>query len=128
MTQKDRDLYLKDLCARLSYHPKAEITFGKIKEIKTFVCKHLFIPPHESRKPKTYEVKLFLRSMSSMTDEERKEKLSFFQVVELNSGLTPLLSALKSFEYINWLNAHHFDYRGLIPMGLALEAPEGMYK
>ena len=29
---------------------------------------------------------------------------------------------------MDWLNAHHFDYRGLIPMGLALEAPEEMYK
>jgi hypothetical protein len=28
----------------------------------------------------------------------------------------------------DWLNAHHFDYRGLIPMGLALVAPKGMYK
>ena len=28
---------------------------------------------------------------------------------------------------IGWLNAHHFDYRGLIERGLALEAPEGMY-
>lgn len=27
----------------------------------------------------------------------------------------------------DWLNEHHFDYRGLIPMGLALEALEGMY-
>jgi hypothetical protein len=27
----------------------------------------------------------------------------------------------------DWFNAHHFDYRGLIPMGLAFEAPEGMY-
>jgi hypothetical protein len=29
--------------------------------------------------------------------------------------------------YIDWLNKHHFDYRGLIEKGLALEAPEGMY-
>jgi hypothetical protein len=28
---------------------------------------------------------------------------------------------------IDWLNAHHFDYRGLIDKGLAIEAPEGMY-
>jgi hypothetical protein len=28
---------------------------------------------------------------------------------------------------IDWFNAHHFDYRGLIERGLALEAPEGMY-
>ena len=31
-------------------------------------------------------------------------------------------------EDADWLNAHHFDYRGLIPIGLALEATEGMYK
>jgi hypothetical protein len=31
-------------------------------------------------------------------------------------------------ETFDWLNAHHFDYRGLIEKGLALEAPEGMYK
>ena len=29
---------------------------------------------------------------------------------------------------IDWLNKNHFDYCGLIPRGLALEAPEGMYK
>jgi hypothetical protein len=28
---------------------------------------------------------------------------------------------------IDWLNAHHFDYRGLIEKGLAIEAPSGMY-
>jgi hypothetical protein len=27
----------------------------------------------------------------------------------------------------NFLLKNHLDYRGLIPMGLALEAPEGMY-
>ena len=30
-------------------------------------------------------------------------------------------------EYLDWLNAHHFDYRGLIEKGLALVAPDGMY-
>lgn len=32
------------------------------------------------------------------------------------------------YEYTDYLNAHHFDYRGLIEKGLALEAPEDMYK
>lgn len=33
-------------------------------------------------------------------------------------------------ELVDWLNAHthHFDYRGLIPMGLALPAKDGMYE
>jgi hypothetical protein len=29
---------------------------------------------------------------------------------------------------LDWLLAHHFDFRGLIEKGLALEAPDGMYK
>lgn len=29
---------------------------------------------------------------------------------------------------VDWLNAHHFDYRGLIEKGLALEAPKDMYE
>ena len=34
----------------------------------------------------------------------------------------------ESFIYIDWLNAHHFDYRGLIEKSLAIIAPEEMYK
>ena len=33
-----------------------------------------------------------------------------------------------TYKYQDWLNAHHLDYRGLIPMGLAIEAPKDMYK
>jgi hypothetical protein len=53
--------------------------------------------------------------MSSMTEDEE---------IYYNTVYT----RLKFYEKEDWLNAHHFDYRGLIPMGLALEAPEGMYK
>ena len=60
----------------------------------------------------------YLRPLSSMTEEE---KFMYFQLSECKSigGKA---------EFIDWLNAHHFDYRGLIEKGLALEAPEGMYK
>lgn len=34
---------------------------------------------------------------------------------------------VSSIEILDWLLAYHFDYRGLIKKGLALEAPEGMY-
>ena len=119
---KQKELLLKDLCARLPYGVIVLCdTDHRHKFVEELTPMHIFNFYQFDTKP-------YLRPMSSMTEEERKEKLSFFQIVELNSGLTPLLSALKSFEYIDWLNAHHFDYRGLIPMGLALEAPEGMYK
>lgn len=61
-------------------------------------------------------IKPYLRSMSSMTEEEEKQ----FQDVNLYE--LPYMV-----EGLDWLNAHHFDYRGLIEKGLALEAPEGMY-
>ena len=61
-------------------------------------------------------VKPYLRPMSSMTEDEWREcrkamGKSFFLFAE-----------------VDWLNAHYFDHRGLIDKGLALEAPEGMYK
>ena len=40
------------------------------------------------------------------------------------SGIDPCFCS----DYVDWLNEHHFDYRGLIEKGLALEAPEDMYK
>lgn len=65
----------------------------------------------------------YLRPMSSMTESERKEYEEWHE--ELESGRT---KDWKYAEYLDWLNAHHFDYRGLIEKGLALEAQEGMYK
>ena len=61
----------------------------------------------------------YLRPMSSMTKEERKIYM------EIGSHLCGEIVAKTM---IDWLNEHHFDYRDLIEKGLALEAPEGMYK
>ena len=85
------------------------------------------------------ECKPYLRPMSSMTEEERKEYESIFSIGEYSCGGS--LEG-KEYEYINdsyddvtqsvflidWLLAHHFDFRKLIQKGLALEATERMYK
>ena len=74
------------------------------------------------------EVLPYLRPMSSMTEEERKE---YNDIVK---NTIDFYNCPKSEEIcffimlIDWLNKHHFDYRGLIRMGLALRAPEGMYE
>ena len=62
----------------------------------------------------------YLRPMSSMTDEEKETYDSFF---DENGSMNCSVSA-----YVDWLLSCHFDFRGLIPMGLAIEAPEDMYK
>ena len=67
------------------------------------------------------EVKPYLRTMSSMTKEEVEE---FSSVVFESQGI----EGVSASTYVSdWLISKHFDVRGLIPKGLAIEAPEGMY-
>lgn len=78
----------------------------------------------------------YLRSLSTMTEEEKKafEELSNMNVsgddfdnCEPNSFCNGYIDKLNIINLVDWLNAHHFDYRRLIKMGLALEAPKDMY-
>lgn len=69
-------------------------------------------------------IKLYLRSMSSMTEKEAEEYNDLCFCNTPYSGIAEDAVA----EFMDWLNSHHFDYRELIERGLALEAPEGMYK
>ena len=133
MTQEDKYLLLKDLSARLPYGVKCKVnyiinnetTYGKdvesecidtIKRIN-FDTRSVYTEwlGYESD---IEDIKPYLRPMSSMTEEEKIDYQAFFNYdgVEYPD------------EYIDWLNKNMFDYRGLIPNGLALEAPEGMYK
>lgn len=140
MTQDDRKLLLMDLCARLPYGVKCQYTSNGYKNIKKyFICNliemrilsdnavimcsnnHLSFYIHK----KDLDVlKPYFRPMFSITEEE-KEELNEITVINCNEfeGCSTLFDE-KGFD---WLNAHHFDYRGLIPKGLALEAPERMY-
>jgi hypothetical protein len=71
-----------------------------------------------------YQIKPYLRPMSSMTEEEYENFRETFKWFEQFDKLI-FEWTYKSYD---WLNKHHFDYRGLIPKGLALEALENMYK
>lgn len=82
------------------------------------------------------EVLPYLRPMSSMTEEEkhyidnRWGADNYGDIITYSSyegGMSTVeLADIIGFQ--DWLNAHHFDYHGLIDKGLALEAQEGMYK
>lgn len=82
-------------------------------------------------------VKPYLRPMKNMTVVERKDLRRLTDAISINNdglefeshdGYNDYIGYCFCSEIVDWLNAHHFDYRDLIPMGLALEAPEGMYK
>jgi len=132
MTQEEKQLLLKDLCARLPY--------GVI----TKNCKSNFdvpvylIPDVNGIKQliAEYDLKPYLRPMSSMTEEEIDEIMAIIkeesgviveQLKNNDCGIKEKKYHFNSYKELDWILAHHFDYRGLIPMGLALEAPEGLY-
>ena len=64
------------------------------------------------------EIKLYLRPMSSMTEDETESYISYFYDGN---------SFTDYYKLVDWLNEHKFDYRGWIEKGWALPAPEGMY-
>lgn len=125
MTQEDKELLLKDLCARLPYHPKCECdwkktapngTVGYIDELSTFLIEQFEFADELDDIP-IKSVKPYLRPISSMTEEEKEElnNVLEFQYYSDDSCMC---------ESTDWLNAHHFDYRGLIGKGLAIEVTE----
>lgn len=74
----------------------------------------------------------YLRKLSSMTEAERLEleDLSYGRYVNEKIFGDPQGHGIpinELYSVFDWLNKHCFDYRGLIEMGLAIEAPEGMY-
>jgi len=126
MNKEEKELLLKDLCARLPYgtrihisHPSdnAELddwlTTGTIDNFSFFGS-----------------VKPYLRPMSSMTMEEciTLSKLKPCDIDVWKYIKTPVPLYVANIEQFDFFLRHHLDWRGLIQMGLALEAPKGMYK
>ena len=135
MTQSDKDLLLKDLCARLPYGAKCKYYdccegdydegticgFEREEYIQIDgVCIYI------------EEVKPYLLPLSSMTEEQWIDtpyaNLNKFTFDSFKCGCSTL--AFETYEvnlsyvveFINWCYKNHFDIHGLIPMGLAIDA------
>ena len=141
MTPEDKKLLLKDLCTRLPYGVKIHINscieeqnqmhlFDVNLEFETIGVENekwaFRAIPIIDDEDETKVVRPYLRPMSSMTEAELKEFISITENVLVVGE--KLSTVILSNDATDWLNAHHFDYRGLIEKGLALEAKEGMYK
>ena len=137
MTQEDKDLLIKDLCARLPYGVKFHFypnKDSKQKEVITTVTG--YDGDYQCVETKTEgfnvrNIKLYLRPMSNMTEEERKyisDRCGFSISGPIGNEWALIMPVLAADWLVDFYNEHHLDHRGLIPMGLALEAPEGMYK
>jgi hypothetical protein len=129
MNEEKINLVLMDICGRL---PHGVITKN---------CKNNFdVPAHMLPHVNgiklliaEYDLKPYLRPMSSMTAAEEYEyhqckNADYLAICKMEHAEMLETAALWFSRAIDWLNKHGFDYRGLIPMGLALPATEGMYK
>jgi len=139
MTKEEQQLLkTEDLSARLPYG--VCVAKGNIIYPLTGINVALgYVELAVSERISIEEVKYYLRPMESMTDEEKKEFIhcSGYEVEESVNGRhyeyhlkdyvgTPE-KPICNYNAIVWLIKHHFDYLGLIKLGIALEAPKGMY-
>ena len=139
MKQEDKELLFKDLCARIPY-----------KLMVKYAIPNLLISIKNDRDgikvitEGTYgehtfdieDVKPYLRPLTSLTKEERQEigvviqkdcPAPYGEIKQEGTDNLLMASTIGATNLIDWFNANHFDYRGLIEKGLALEAPEDMY-
>ena len=130
MTQEDKILLIRDLCGRLPYGVKAYIkNWSKLDRkyyegvytvesidpsLNTIVADSERSSVEVIVGDDDYEIKPYLRPMSNMTEEE---KLMYEGLmIGTDNNIQYIL------DVIDWLNAHHFDYRDLIEKGLAIDA------
>ena len=152
MTQENKELLLKDLCARLPYGVKGQakgmIKFFADEEVseepwtltninaqlnKFGADTQTGIPLFNTRTGKC-NFKPYLFPMSSMTDEQWRELFATagYEVREEDCGRHTEMyyyqlvghenELYPNSDAIDWLNKNHFDYQGLIEKGLAIDA------
>ena len=142
MTQEEKSLLIKDLCERLPYGVRCYPVFS-VSKPNTIggYCDALddFYIREVDGWFNVSMIKPYLRSLSSMTEEEKDELHDWGWEYTGNDiitgGSTDADNFYKVYEknlydlkwLADWLNAHYFDYRNLIEKGLAIEAPEDMY-
>lgn len=110
MTQEEKDLLLKDLCARLPYGVKISVD-DNVEILQGINILDSVVEYGSFLSSDIEEVKPYLFPLSSMTEEQEKEWL---YTLSSDGNIT--------YDTVDWCNENHFDYRGLIPMDLANNA------
>ena len=135
MTEEDKELLFRDLCARVPYGVKVQYmnNIFVIDYVSSYEEVKLDIPDNWT--VGVSEVKPYLFPFSSITDEQKSELNKKFTVQFSGNNVysihyhsegywdTDLELDLQGWLwFINWCYKNHFDIYGLIPMGLAVDA------
>ena len=121
----NKEKLIRDLCARLPYGVKV-LYDNKVFSIDyvSSIHEEIKLDTRDNYTINVSDVKPYLFPLSSMTEEQKKE---YRKVCELDTEIlskhpmdgTPFPALYNSQD---WLNKNHFDYRGLIEKGLAIDA------
>ena len=135
MTQEQKDLLIKDLCARLPYKPIVQIDNCGIWNLRgidhddsvelrdrVIVWHGKNYPSSKNSFPIT-DCKPYLFPLSRIYDNEELRK-EFDSLIELElKAISDEITPTQTTEFeVDFYNKHHIDWRGLIPMGLAIDA------
>jgi hypothetical protein len=146
MTQEEKDLLLKDLCARLPYgvvcHYQTVVpmagkvkSYDKLRNISFLMDRPCFQFGSNRDIFDFGNIKPYLFPLSSMTEEQREEISKRYnyhnhyglciEITNHSEGYWDDDNSCHLQDYL-WLvdfyNKNHIDYRGLIPKGLAIDA------
>ena len=119
MTQEDKELLLKDLCARLPYGVKYMDILNPDEHPSTIqsIDNCGLVMANDGFSHEIENIKPYLFPLSSMNDEQTEELIKL-----INTGQNDNNEFMRSLCRIEFYHINHFDYRGLIPMGLAIDA------
>ena len=135
MTQKDKELLFRDLCARIPYNVKCYNSKYRPDLAEEIICITVNYN-HPCVQLGTYlykleQVKPYLFPLSSITREQIFEVQEILgkNEIEIEDGFLSIIDSsrntityLEILALLNWFYKNHFDINGLIPMGLAIDA------
>ena len=140
MTQTKKDLLLKDLCGRLPYFTKVQIKNEIV--VLDSICDddgyHFNFIGKDREGVNIEEIKPYLFPLSSMTEEQKKEISKRYNYYNPYQSCVLITDHRQGYwdnddnscnlqDYLwleDWFNKNHFDYRGLIPIGAAIDATD----
>ena len=130
MTQEEKDILLKDLCARLPYGVAVKFKVNEVIENNEKFIYNIDGEYSYITNGKSYltldiikslfnnhldEIKPYLFPLSSMTEEQRREQEAYFICIKHDMSFSIC-------RYMEWCYKNHLDINGLIPKGLAIDA------